>query len=358
VHIAIEVFGKKVEFLLRVGVIGLGKMGQLHFLNALHMNDVKVVAIADKSKRNRKMAESYHVAAYDDYTQLLKSEELDAAIISLPNFLRENSIAQAAEKGLDLFVDKPLARSFEEAKRIEEKAKKTGIRIMTGVNFRYVNSIQKLKNMLDEGRIGDVIFATADMVLNGPLGHGRVPTPVPEWWLSKEQAGGGALLDLGYHLIDLMNWMFGDLEMEYSRLVYRFHLPVEDGAMVVLRSGKSNVNCCVNVGWFSKTSFPAFNFRVNLHGTVGYKSTDDLAPKDLRVHAIKAASLNLLRRIVGKKLNYLSYTYYYQSFYQILELFCNAIQRDMELPISLKEEIDVLKIIDDSYKSSEDGLSA
>ena len=349
---------KKVMSLLRIGVIGLGKMGQLHFLNALHMNNLKVVAIADKSKRNRKMAESYRVPAYDDYSKLFESEELDAAIISLPNFLREDSIIQAAEKGLDLFVDKPLARSFEEAKRIEKKAEKEGVRIMTGVNFRYVESIQKLKNMLNEGRIGDVVFATADMVLNGPLGHGRVPTPVPEWWLSKEQAGGGALLDLGYHLIDLMNWMFGDLKVEYSWLVHRFNLPVEDGAMVVFRSEKSGVNCCVNVGWFSKTSFPDFNFRINLHGTVGYKSTDDLAPKNLRGYAIKAASLNLLRRIMGKKLNYLAYTYYYQSFFQILELFCDAIQNDTELPISLKEEIDVLKIIDDSYKHSEVAKSA
>lgn len=330
----------------------MGKMGQLHFLNALHVKDVKVVAVADKSQKNRKMAESYNVKAYEDYDQLLKAEDLDAALISLPNFLREDSIAKAAEKGLDLFVDKPLARSLDEAKRIEEKVEKEGVRMMTGVNYRYFESVQQLKGMLDEGRIGDVIFATADLVLNGPLGHGRVPTPVPEWWLSKEQAGGGALLDLGYHLIDIMNWMFGDLKVEYSKLGYRFSLPVEDGAMVVLRSEKSNANCCVNVGWFSKTIFPDFNFRVNLHGTIGYQSTDNFAPKNLRVHAIKAGGSNFLRRITGKQLKYLSYTYYYNSFFQILELFCNSIQNDTELPITLKEEINVMKIIDDIYKHS------
>jgi predicted dehydrogenase len=346
-----------VKSLLKLGLIGMGKMGQLHFLNALHVKDVKMVAVADKSKRNRKMAESYNVKAYDDYSKLLKSEELDAAIISLPNFLREDSIAQAAEKGLDLFVDKPLARTLDEAKRIDAKVKKEGVRMMTGVNYRYFDSVQKLKGMLDDGRIGDVVFATGDLVLNGPLGHGRVPTPVPEWWLSKEQAGGGALLDLGYHVIDIMNWMFGDLKVEYSKLGFRFNLPVEDGAMVVLRSEKSNVNCCVNVGWFSKTIFPDFNFRVNLHGTIGYKSTDTFAPKNLRVHAVKAGVSNMLRRLAGKKLKYLDYTYYYHSFFHIMELFCNAIQNETELPISLKEEIDVMKIIDDIYKRTEAGLN-
>ncbi len=53
---------------LRVGVLGLGRMGKLHFLNALHMKDLKVVAIADKSRMNRKVAEKYHVKAYEDYT--------------------------------------------------------------------------------------------------------------------------------------------------------------------------------------------------------------------------------------------------------------------------------------------------
>ena len=338
--------------MLRVGVIGLGKMGQLHFLNALHMKDVKVVAIADKSKKNRNVAEKYHVKTYDDYTKLIDSEELDATIVSLPNFLREESIVYAAEKSLDIFVDKPLARNLAEATRIAEKVKREGVRLMTGVNYRYFDSVQRLKDMLDDGRVGDVVIATADLILNGPLGHGRVPTPVPEWWLSKEQAGGGALLDLGYHLIDLMNWMFGDLHLEYSSLGYRFQLPVEDGAMVVLRSGKSKVNCCVNAGWFSKSIFPDFNFRVNLHGTVGYKSTDNFAPKNLRVHAIKAASRNLLRKATGRKMKYLSYTYYYHSFFQILELFFDAIQKNTELPISLKEEIDVVKIIDDVYKKN------
>jgi myo-inositol 2-dehydrogenase/D-chiro-inositol 1-dehydrogenase len=340
--------------LLKVGVIGMGNMGQLHFLNLQHINNVKIVAVADKSKKNIKMAESYHATAYDDYAQLLKSEELDAAVIALPNFLKENCINQAAEKGLDIFVEKPMARSFEEAQRIEKKVAKEGVRLMTGVNYRYYDCVQKLKGLVDEGRIGDVVYATADLVINGPLGHGRVPTPVPEWWLNKEQAGGGALLDLGYHLIDLMNWMFGDLKIEYSQLGYRFNLPVEDGAMVVLRSAKSNANCCINVGWFSKTVFPNFNFRVNMHGTVGYKSTDDFAPKNLRVHAIKAASSNMLRRITGKKLKYLSYTYYYHSFFHILELFCNSIQNETEFPISLKEEIEVVKIIDDIYKRTEE----
>ncbi len=340
------------KFLLRVGIIGLGKMGQLHFLNALRIKDVKVVAIADKSKKNRSMAQKYQVKTYDDYKKLIDSEKLDAVIISLPNFLREDSIVCAVERNLDIFVDKPLARTLAEATRITKTVEKQGVRMMSGVNYRYFDSVQRLKSMLDEGRIGDVVIATSDLILNGPLGHGRIPVPVPEWWLNKTKAGGGALLDLGYHLIDIMNWIFGDLRVEYSSLEHRFQLPVEDGATVVLRSGRSKVTCCINAGWFSKSIFPDFNFRVNLHGTVGYLSTDKFTPKHLRAHAVKEAAHNLLRKATGRKMKYLSYTYFYHSFYKILELFFDAVKNDIEFPVSLEEEMDVMRIIDDVYKNN------
>ncbi len=336
--------------LLRVGVVGLGKMGKLHFQNALRMKDVKLVAVADKIRANRKVAEKHNVKAYEDYTQLIDLEELDAVIISLPNFLREESITYATEKNLDIFVDKPLARNVAEATRILGKVRKRGVRLMTGVNYRYIESLQKLKTLVDDGRIGDIVIATSDLIMNGPFSHSLDPKPVPEWWFSGKEAGGGALLDLGYHLIDIMNWTLGDLQTEYSNLGYRYQLPVEDEATLVLSSKKSRTKCTINVGWFSKSIPPEFNFRVNFHGTVGFASTDNYAPRNLYIHAVKEATRNLMRKILGMKINYLSYTYYYTSFYKILELFVESIKRDTEIPVSTEEQLEVVNIIEDVYR--------
>ena len=222
--------------MLNVGVVGLGNMGKLHLLNALHIDDVKVVAAADKIASNRKSVEKYHVRTYEDYTELIDKEKLDAVIVSLPNFLKKDGVFYAAEKKLDIFLDKPMARNFAEAQEIVRKAEKENVRLMVGVNYRYYDSVQKLKTILDEGRIGDPVIATADLILNGPFSYGVVPVPVPDWWLNKETAGGGALLDLGYHLIDILTWMFGDLEVAYSTLGHALHLPVEDSASLVLKS--------------------------------------------------------------------------------------------------------------------------
>jgi myo-inositol 2-dehydrogenase/D-chiro-inositol 1-dehydrogenase len=340
---------KEVSILLRIGIVGLGNMGKLHLLNTLHNKDVEVIAAADKNRGGRKYAEKYNVKTYDDYTKLIDSEKLDAVIISLPNFLKKDGVFYAAERKLDIFLDKPIARNFPEAQAIVQKAKKENVRLMLGVNYRYYPSVQKLKKSLDEGRIGDPVIATAELVHSGPFSYGVVPVPIPEWWLDKETSGGGALLDFGYHLIDILTWMFGDLEVVYSNLEHTLNLPVEDAGTLTLKSKSGKVTCIVNTGWFSRSIFPNLNFRVNIHGTAGYDSTDLYRPRDLRLNALKEGLRNIFRKVLLKEPLCLTYTYYYSSFITILNLFFDALKHGTELPVSLEKELEVIRIIDHVY---------
>lgn len=344
------IFVNEGEILINVGVIGLGKMGRLHLMNALHVKDINLVAVADESERSRKYAERYRIVTYDDYSRLIETEKLDAVLISLPNFLKKECVFCACEHGLDMFVDKPLSRNLDEAKEIVQKVRKENVRLMVGVNYRYFDSVKRVKSNLEDGKIGDVVIATSELVMNGPFSHPLVPTPVPDWWLNKEMSGGGALLDLGYHLVDILNWMFGPLRVAYSSVGHRFNLPVEDSSTIVLESERASMKCVANVGWFSKMIFPDFNFRVNLHGTVGYDSTDRYAPRDLHLHAVKEGTLNLFRRALMRNVHYLSYTYYYSSFYKILNAFFEILRKGTDSPISLEEQLAVTKIIDESYR--------
>jgi len=339
--------------MLNVGIAGLGKMGKLHFLNALKSNNVNVVAVADLSKSNRKSAEKYHIKSYKNYQTMIDAEKLDAIIISLPNFLKKESLFYSSDNNLDIFIDKPFARSLKEAEEMIKKIESKNIKVMVGVNYRYFDSFQKVKKIIEEGNIGEVVLATSELIMDGPFSHPLVPSPVADWWFSKEKSGGGALLDLGYHLIDLFCWMFGDLEVEFSSLNYRYHLPIEDAATVILKSKKTGIRCTVNTGWFSKMIFPDFNFRINMHGTVGYISTDEFAPKNLYFHAVKEGTKNFVRKVIGRKLHYLSYTYYYSSFVNILNLFFESINKDLEIPVKLDEQLSVMKSIEMAYKKNE-----
>lgn len=341
--------------MLKVGVIGLGHMGQLHLLNAIRVSGVEVVAAADKSEKCRKYAERFHVKTYDDYTKLIDVEDLDAVLISVPNFLKNECLVYAAEKGLSIFLDKPIARNLREAQEMVAKVDKENSRMMVGVNYRYFPCVQELKKRLESGEIGDPLIATSELILNGPISHAVVPVPVPEWWLSKDLAGGGALLDLGYHLIDILTWLMGDFNVSYSNLEHKMHLPVEDAGTVVLRSKDGDLTGVVNVGWFSKSIFPDFNFRINMHGTVGFDSTERYIPRNPRVNAVKEGVFNLLRRIVMQKPSYLSYTYYYSSFYSILDEFFDAVKGGADFPISLDDQLKVMSVIDSAYKTNKLG---
>jgi myo-inositol 2-dehydrogenase/D-chiro-inositol 1-dehydrogenase len=337
----------------KVGIIGLGHMGQLHMLNAMRVDGVKVVAGADKSEVNRRFADRYHVKTYDDYCRLIDAEPLDAVIISLPNFLKKDGVFYAAEKGVDIFLDKPISRNLAEAKKMVSKVKRAGVRMMVGVNYRYFPCVQRLKSRLDSGQIGDAVIATSELVLNGPISHAVVPVPVPEWWLNKKLAGGGALLDLGYHLIDTLVWLMGDFEVDYSSLSHEMHLPVEDNGTVVLKSKSTDATAVVNVGWFSKSIFPDFNFRISVHGTVGFDSTGNYLPPDPIANAIKEGMLNLMRKVAFQRPNYLSYTYYYSSFYTIMELFFKALKTGGEFPVSTEKQLEVIRIVDSAYRLNE-----
>ncbi|GAH40986.1 unnamed protein product, partial [marine sediment metagenome] len=136
---------------------------------------VQVKGVADKSARNRNLASQYKIKAYEDYRDLINKEELDCLIISLPNFLKKECVEYAAEKGIDVFLDKPMARNYAEAKEIAHQVGRRGTRLMVGSNYRYHPSIRKIKDLWEEGRIGDVHLATSELIMNGPFSHPLTP---------------------------------------------------------------------------------------------------------------------------------------------------------------------------------------
>jgi len=339
--------------MLNVGVIGLGHMGRLHMMNCLHIDDVKVVAVADSSKKALNKAKSIGVRnLYTDYRDLLNdSLSIDTVVISLPNFLHFESIELALEAGLSVFIEKPLANTVEECRKIVKLVEKSGRKFMIGHSMRFVDAIEKMKDATDKGRIGKLEIVTTESIQNGPLSHGLVPKPVSDWWFDPKKSGGGALLDLGYHLIDLFRFFAGDSKLLFSCLDYKFNLPVEDGATVILASSNPSVRGIINVGWYQKSIFPKFDFRFILHGNAGYISSDDFVPSNIYLHAIKEGTKNFFRKIVGKKIRPLSWTYWYESHYKGLKHFFDCVKQDLDPSISAVDGLKTVELIEEAYKT-------
>lgn len=338
--------------MINVGIIGLGRMGRLHMMSCLHIDDIKVVAAADPSKKALNKAKSVGVNnLYTDYHDFLNdSLNIDAVVISLPNYLHFESVQLALEAGLDIFIEKPMATTAKECRKIVKLVERSGKKFMIGHCMRFLDAIEKLKDSAEKGHIGTLEVITLEEVMNGPFTHPAVPTPVSNWWFNPRKAGGGALMDLGYHMIDLFRFFTGDCEVVFSCIDHKFNLPVEDGAIVILRSSNSSAKGIVNVGWYQKTIFPRYDFRVILHGNSGFMSSDDFVPGNIYLNAVKEGTKNLLRKIIRRRIQPLSYTYYYEQHYKELKYFFHCIQEDSNPCVSATDGLKTVELVEEAYK--------
>jgi predicted dehydrogenase len=118
---------------------------------------------------------------------------------------------------------------------------------------------------------------------------------------------------------------------------------------VLLGSENSSTKGIINAGWYQQTVFPKYNFRTILHGTAGYLSSDDLVPHNLYIHAVKEGTKNILRRMVGKKIRPLSYTYFNEPFYKELTHFFDCVRNNSKPIVSAEDGLKTIEIIQEAY---------
>ncbi|MEM5866607.1 MAG: Gfo/Idh/MocA family oxidoreductase [Candidatus Aenigmatarchaeota archaeon] len=254
---------------VNLGVIGLGFIGKVHLRNCLNLKSARVLAAADSSKKALNYAKAFGVKhLFTDYHELLKLKDLDAVIVSLPTHLHAECAIAAMEMGKHVFLEKPLARNPKEGREIVSAARKNGVKFMVGYPLRFAPEFENLKSRMENGVLGDIQLAHAVNIAAGPFFHraeSNAPRPVPEWWLNKELTGGGALIDLGCHMINLLRWYFGEVSDIKARLGYRFNFDFEDHATCLI-DFKCGTSAIVNVGWFSQSAAVG----VELFGTMGH----------------------------------------------------------------------------------------
>ena len=255
---------------------GLGFIGKVHLKNCLKLESANLVAVADISKKALKLAKRIGVKqTFTDYHQLLKQPNIDAVIISLPTYLHAPCAISAAENGKNVFLEKPLARNPEEGKTIISAVRKNNVKLMVGYPSRFNSSYHDLKKKMESGALGDVQAAHAVNIAAGPFFHRGIgiPRPVPEWWFKKELTGGGALMDLGSHMINLTRWYFGEVSNIKAYLGYRFNFNFEDHA-ICIANFTSGTTAIINVGWFSQKATGG----IELFGTVAHASSYHSSP--------------------------------------------------------------------------------
>jgi predicted dehydrogenase len=248
---------------VRLGIIGLGYIGKVHLRHILKIPNAEVSAVADLSKKALNIAKKEGVKnAFSDYKDMLKDPDIDAVIIALPTHLHMQCALDAAEARKDIFLEKPMTRTVEEAKAIISAVETNSVKLMIGFPFRFHRKFIDIKEKIDNGQMGDVVGANATYISSGPFYHraeGYAPMPVPNWWFEKQLTGGGVLIDLGSHMLDLLRMFFGEITDIKSVLGYRFNLDFEDSAMCIVKFSSETV-AQLNVGWYSQEYFLKVDF--------------------------------------------------------------------------------------------------
>jgi predicted dehydrogenase len=201
---------------IRVGLVGYGGIGRVHamayrnllYYYGLPADTVKIVGVATSHADSaRKAAAEIGCEFYtDDFHELLARPDVDVIDCCTPNYAHESVLTAAAAAGKQLYCEKPLSLGVADGARIAAAAARAGVRTQLTFNFRYFPAVQRARQLVAEGFVGRV-FSFRGRYYRSSYIDANKPT---SWRLQKAQSGGGALLDLGSHVLDLLYFLLGE----------------------------------------------------------------------------------------------------------------------------------------------------
>jgi predicted dehydrogenase len=192
-----------VHSLLKVGIVGAGGISEAHLQSLKKESRAVVQAIADVAEEFAvKQAKKHQIPqVYRDYKEMLTKEKLDAVIICVPNFLHAPIAIEALKSGKHVLVEKPMALNSQLALQMKETAEQSGKVLMVAQNNRFHTETALLKKWIKENKLGHIYHAKTGWIRrNGIPGWGS-------WFTQKELSGGGPLIDVGVHMLDLTLWL-------------------------------------------------------------------------------------------------------------------------------------------------------
>lgn len=216
--------------MLNVAIIGCGLIGQKR---AKTLTQCRLAFCVDKVKEKAEaLAQQYSgCVALTDWRDAVEQPSVDVVIVATLHASLAEITYEAVKQGKHVLVEKPGARRAVELLPIIEEAKKSGSLVRVGFNHRYHRSFRQARALIDEGKLGELMFIRARYGHGGRIGYEK------EWRAQPELSGGGELIDQGPHLIDLSRWFLGDFcETQGFAHTYFWDMPVDDNGFLLLKT--------------------------------------------------------------------------------------------------------------------------
>ncbi len=204
--------------MIRIGLIGIGKWGLNHLKSLVQINS-NLVAISDVDVTKKELADKYKVEFFDDYKKLL--QKVDAVIITSPTDTHYKIVTDCLLAGKHVLVEKPIATTSEQSKKLVELAQSKDLIISVGYLYRFNNSIRRLKDLIKD--IGEIQYITSRYI------HSTKPP----------RKDSGAILNLGIHPIDILDFITGRRPKKvFAKKKNLLSKQFEDSAMIMFDYGE------------------------------------------------------------------------------------------------------------------------
>ncbi|MBR0463014.1 MAG: Gfo/Idh/MocA family oxidoreductase [Clostridia bacterium] len=219
-----------------IGVIGWGFMGRTHTMALRNIPlfypdagfEARLVGVCSRtvSKAEKARDELGFAYATGDYRELLKDERIQVVSICTPNDQHEQMAVAALEAGKNVYVDKPLAVDGASARRILKAAEASGAKAQIALHNRFFTATMRAKQIIEEDRIGEVLTFTCRYLHSGSIDPNK-----PMGW--KMGQGGGVMLDMGSHALDLVTWLLGEMPESVMCATHTLYprRPTKDGSV-------------------------------------------------------------------------------------------------------------------------------
>lgn len=344
---------------VRIGIIGNGGICKGAHIDQYMKDDrVEIVGLCDIiEERAQYFKDNYfpNAKVYTDYKELLKDETIDSVDICTPNYLHSIIAVDAFEAGKHVFCEKPDAIDVTEVLKMNAAAEKAGKVLMVMRNNRFTTASQYAKKYIEDGKMGEIYAGRCGWQRRrGIPGKGG-------WFTTKEQSGGGPLIDLGVHMIDLAIWLMGNptpvsvsantfckfadndtsdsVNSDFGDKNAEGTFDVEDLAMGMIRFDNGAV-LQIEFSWAS--NIKAENRFVELRGT---KSGLTWKDEDLELFTEDAGQLIDIKPVSGKP----------RGHHENLKHYIDVLTKGVEPCFKPQQGIDMIKILCAIYKSAETG---
>ena len=214
---------------LRVGIIGAGQAGERHAAGFAACDGAELVGIADNVEdRAVALAHRFEAEAYVDWQEML-DDDLDILVVSLPHNLHVAPTEAAAERGIHVLMEKPIATTLEDAERIVQVCAEAKVKLTVSFVHRFREELQVAQRWLEEGQLG------TPQVIRETMG-GQRGDHLPRWVTQKDIAGGGVLMYSAIHGLDRLRWLVGSevVKVTAEARTYSPDTEVEDGVAALL----------------------------------------------------------------------------------------------------------------------------